>query len=413
MLTSKFAYRAVLVLLMILLLGSVSTIPIWVQISSIGRPVALLLLAVVVYHNTRNIEPVYSTTGRIVFFLLHCIILSAIFSLVWSIDPVETVVTVAGVAALLFIVQRSSTRRWRDRSVLTGDLKTMVWTISVVLLIGVIAHSLGFASESESERFQGVLNNPNVAAQGAALTLAIGWGIYREQRGWLNLVALLPSALTLVLTETRTTLLAVGIAVAFLLLRSGVRGILIGIGVGLPMAFIAGRFGIGPLEGLLERFGQESDGDAVSGRTVIWSSGIDLIKTMPQGTGWGTNMAVVEELGGFENYHNSFIHTGVEGGIIATLLIIAIYVILVLLLLRLPVTGLGAGISAAILAGIVIQFAESGVFGIGQPFPYLFWIPVGVALLLDHHQRDTGLVSPPNGTGEDVAGRRPMLASKV
>lgn len=394
MLPGQIVFRGALALLLISLLGAASTIPFWNYASTVARPLMLLLFALVTFHVTRKIDPVYSVGGRIVFTLLNWLLLLATFTVVWSIDRIETATTIFGLAALLFVVQRSSSRRWRDRGVLAGDLKTIVWVISTVLFLGVVTESLGVTFQSTSGRFQGLLNNPNIAAQIAALTLAIGWGVYREQGGWPNLLMLLPSSLTIVLTETRTTFIAIGVALMWLLAKKGKKGILIGLGVSVPIALLIYTFGLGPLRGTWERFGEASPhGDSFSGRTFIWSSGFDLIRSMPYGTGWGSNTAVAEKLGGFENYHNSFIHTAVEGGVMAPLLLVSIYLTIFFVLLRLPTLGLNSGIHSAIVLGIVVQFMESGVFGVGQPFPYLFWFSIGGAIALDGANGEKGNIS--------------------
>lgn len=393
------AYRVTLALLLFFLLGAASTIPLWISAASLSRPVLLLLFAAATVHATRDLAPSYSLAGRIVFTLLNGLLFFAAFTVFWSIDRSETLSTIIGLAALLFAVQRSSTRRWQDRAVLVGDLKVVVWTVGIVLFAGILTETLGISAESVSGRFQGLLNNPNIASQLSALTAAIGWGIYRWQRTWSNFLILLPPLLTILLTETRTTFIAIGVALLWLLLKNGIRGILTGLGIGIPVAFLTTVFGLGPLQGVLDRFEEAAIyGDSFSGRTFIWSSGVELIRNMPYGTGWGSHSAVVSELGGFDNYHNSFIHTAVEGGIIPVLLLVAIYLVIMVFLATQPATRLNSGIQAAIVLGIVIQFMESGVFGVGQPFPYLFWFSVGAALALSvpdpNREAESAPVSP-------------------
>lgn len=383
MVKGLYVFRVTLASLMFLLFGAVSTVPIWVSISVTGRSLLLVVLFAVTLHSTWKISPLYSQASRITFFLMHFLLLIAFSSAVWSIDRRETLITVMGIALLLLTVQLCSTRRWRDLPTLVGDLKVLVWVSSLVLGVGLLAHLVGFATTGHGGRLQGLLNNPNIAALAGALTFFIGLGLYKRDSSFISTLILVPPLLTVFLTQTRTTLIALILAFIWILMRVGMKGVIISLGVGILIAVAVKTVGIGLFERVLSRFAEgAAENDGLSGRTSRWEAGLGQIESMPFGVGWGTNAAIVTELGGVNNYHNSYIQIAVEGGVIAAAVVILIYLTLICALVRVPKTILGLGVSAAFIAGVVIQFTESAIFGIGQPFPYLFWLVVGALLSL-------------------------------
>lgn len=361
-------------------LGATSTIDWLVAISVYARPIGLASVMATVLLTTRNVEPVRTTASSWIFSCLYLIVAIGAVSMIWSQDSLDTLLTVLMLFALVFSVQRLSERRWQNWQAMFGDIQLMLAITTIFLAAGILAEFLGVLPETFSGRFQGYLSNPNMASQVAALSLAIGWGVWRENGHPLRLLWLLPSLLTIFLSQSRTALLGVAIALLWLIIRSGLRGLMCALVFSAIAVGVVSAFGTGFLLPIIERFGSESGGDQYSGRSAIWMDAIDLIRENPLGLGLGSARFVAESTGQYSSFHNGYLQLAIEGGVIALALILAIYIVLFRVLIGTRGDGVSEGLSALVVVGFVSNFAESGIFGVGQLYPYLYWFGVGALL---------------------------------
>lgn len=383
-------------------LGATSSIDAWVAISTYGRLVALALLLAAALH-----EPSATTRAsgpqR---WVLTCLVLTAgvaSLSTVWSIERTTTVEQVVILWVVVAIVGLASRRRWRDATVIAGDLRVMVVVLAVVLLVGLAGHATGVIPLPYGGRYQGLLNNPNMAAQVSTLAIFLALAVLRGRRSVAALACIGGAATTIVLSESRTAMLAVVLGVVLVAVLGGARSLVAATGLGVVALVVASFLGAGgPLQAALDRFGEVSGGDTLSGRGLIWQAGLDAIAARPYGWGWGTTeriLADVHAQGGMpelaRSFHNSVLQVAVEGGLLAPALLVVAYLALVVPMLRQRGSAVAAPLTATIVAGIVTQMAESGVFGTGQAFPYLFWFAAGALLGLDAASREQTIDAPP------------------
>lgn len=385
-------YRFSLGLLLIFTLGATSTIAPLQSVATIGRPAALLLLIGIAFSQTRNTKATASRSTRAALGLLYLLAVLALVSAIWSVDTAGSLTQGAVFLGMVAVIHRSVTRRWTDRAVLVGDIKVAVAITALVLAAGLFAYYWGLIPATFSGRYQGLLNNPNMAAQISIIVTFLAWGLQRETRFKRYFVPIGIALVTILLSGSRAAILAVAVGVAFLLVRSGIRGLIVALVGGLVAMLALVSLGPDWLDPLLGRFGEVAAGDTLSGRSFIWDTAFTLIQQRPIGYGWGTTAVLFDDLinDGLTNtsahsIHNSYLQTAVEGGILALVLTALIYIILfaqlaAFLFQRIPVQnpgGLISGLSGATIAGFVGQFSESGIYGVGQAYPYLYWIAVG------------------------------------
>ena len=377
------AYRPALGLTFVFLLGASSTVAFWSEAATWGRPLATLLLLIATVTSTQGATPRTTPAARRIFFTLYLLAGLAALSTVWSVDPATSASQAAALLALVAIVDRSSSRRWIDRSAMVADLSLVATVVNIALLSGLVAYLSDALDPTYSGRFQGYLNNPNLAAQIAALALWLSWGLFLERPTLWRLAWLLPSLATLALAESRTAIVAVAVGAAWSVLRAAPRagGTLVLVATSLGASALA--FGLRPLTAVLSRFGSTAGGDEFSGRTFIWVDAIHLIRENPLGYGWGTTPTINDDARfDFTSFHSSYLQVAIEGGVIALLLVAAVYLLLIQPMIRTHPAGIGAGLSALTISAFVIDFTESGIFGVGQPYPYLHWLAVGALLAL-------------------------------
>lgn len=376
-------FRLTLGLLVLMMLGASSSIEPWVAVSTYGRMVAVPLMLVVLFADTRRIAPQGTRPQRAVVGLLYAVSVVALATALWSVDPATTITQSMLLLALVVALHLLVTRRWTSRTVMVDDLRVVVVLVSLVLALGIIAHFLGVLPQTFSGRFQGLLNNPNMASQLAILTFFLGWGLFREKVTFWRLLILAPALVTLVLSESRTGVVAVAVGAFWLMIRSGARGVIAAASIAFAAVLYFALFGPGVFSVVLDRFGRVEAGDTLSGRSFIWEYAGQLAAQQPIGWGWGVTDTLLKSL--YRNtgagtstgsIHNSYLQTLVEGGVVALALVVCIYLVLLIPLLKTRVSGMSAGLSGAVIAGAIGQFSESGIFGVGQVYPYMYWFSV-------------------------------------
>ncbi|MFC7432503.1 MULTISPECIES: O-antigen ligase family protein [unclassified Agrococcus] len=385
--------RLALGLVLLTTLGAASTVEAWAAASTYGRLAALALLVVAVLREPAPAgEP--SRSQRWLLGALLAIAGVATATALWSIDVAATLEQALLLWILVAVVALASRRRWRDADVVVGDVRVVVAVVAAVLAAGLAGHALGLVPLPYGGRFQGLLANPNMAAQVSTLAIFLSLVVLRRRRSWMAVACLAASVATIVLSESRTALLAVAVGVAWMAVLAGARGVVAVVGLVVATGCAATMLGPSPLRLALDRFGDAADRDGLSGRSSIWAAAVDAIAARPHGWGWGTTEAVLagahragatRELA--QSFHGSVLQVAVEGGLLAAALLVVAYAATVAPMLRLRAHAVPAALSGLVAAGIVAQVSESGVFGTGQPFPYLFWFGVAALLGLDDAAR--------------------------
>ena len=381
--------RFSLALVLVSTMGAASTLGVPPSVWLIARALSILTLWIQVLHSTRNTRPTSTGASRRVFTFLYLIGIFAAMSVVFSQERLETLFSAATLLVFVSAVERLSTRRWSHRSVMLGDLQLIFVLVTAFLTVGVLAHYVGLLPVPYGGRFQGYFNNPNMAAQISVLAGLIGWGLFRELGGVWRVCLIVPSVATLLLSQSRASLAAAGLAVFWILARSGWKGIIAALALVLTTGIAIWIFGTVWVTSITQRFGDQAGGDSLSGRTYIWRDALGLIRDKPLGSGWATTPTLARSMGGYSSFHSGFIQVAVEGGVFALLFLTLVYVALLPVVLRVPTRGFAAGVSSLAIAGFIITFSESGLFGLGQPFPYLYWFGIGALLAMYNQQTPT------------------------
>ncbi|MEE8630478.1 MULTISPECIES: O-antigen ligase family protein [Methylobacterium] len=235
-------------------------------------------------------DPVLALTG------LH--VLVALVSAAWSLAPLYTLVNGIGLVGYLGLACLVAVRL-PERTALRVTTGSLFALIGGGLVIGTLLPDLGWIPPSHGEpqwRFQGLSGQPNVYAQQAGYLLTLALCARRERhlsRGAV-LACLVVAIVAILLSNSRTTLLACLLAWALVGLRERgrLRALAIPVGVAAALALLAGSLGGGTgLDGLfggLTRSGSASELTTLTGRTEIWSVAADLIAQRPL-LGWGYN----------------------------------------------------------------------------------------------------------------------------
>jgi O-antigen ligase len=384
-------------LTLILMLSATSTLDTLVAIASFGRYAAVALLVAVTWLTTRRVEPAYNSK-------LHKRMIGALWvtagiaalSILWSTDRLQCALQVVALIMLISLVQLLSTRRWTDRAVMVQDF-CVVSAILTVAFVGCLAaipldlpNTVAFGGTADTVgRFQGIFNNPNMLALLTAIAIPLGCGLIKEGNRLLGIAGVLSAAAALMLTESRTAIIATVVAIGWLFLRAG--------------ALSAARFAYttsivgatllalsyNPFGTALSRFGELEGGDALNTRGIAWSATIDLVRQDPLGYGWQEGRQLFESLHGTVDFtfarpyvHNSYLQLLLELGVLGLLPLLYLAFGFVLLATNGRLHGVEWGLVGVVTAGAIVQIAESAMFGTGQAYPYVFWLAVAGALVV-------------------------------
>lgn len=85
---------------------------------------------------------------------------------------------------------------------------------------------------------------------------------------------------------------------------------------------------------------------------------------------------------GLSSVHNSYLQVIYELGWLGVIPVALVAMSLIRVSFMRSDSGIAAGLIAMVLSGTVIQFTESAIFGVGQPYPYVFWFAVLACILL-------------------------------
>lgn len=243
--------------------------------------------------------------------------------------------------------------------------------------------------------------NPNVMAGSLVLLLPLGaalllfnWrGAHLAERG-LGVAFLLLGGAILLLSQSRSAWLALGAALAVLVILRWRRGWLVVLGGGLALALLALLAGPQPL---VEALVSSPTLGGLEGRLEVWSRAVYMIQDFPfTGIGMGAFTEVADRLypfflyapGTAEHAHNLFLQVAVDLGIpglVAWLAILLGSLAAAFLTWRASrhadqagLAGMGAGLLAAQAALVVHGLSDAVVWGMVRPAP-LVWLVWGLA----------------------------------
>lgn len=315
--------------------------------------------------------------------------LLAVSSVVWGDLRAITAMQAAVFLVFVFVISRMSTVRWQDSKTLAADIGAAYWTSTSVLAAGAVLAFAGVENfvSTFSGRYQGILNNPNLLGMISAVTFAVGIGWAAHKKTIWAWASLLIPLSQVVLSESRTGLLATGAGVAWVILRGNItRKIVAGFVLAVGSLWVA-VLELDIFGDSLDRFSAMEGGDLLNSRTIIWSDVLFHIDSKPLGIGWSAtaeSLATLNAAGigsGLSSIHNSYLQMVFElgwFGVVPAILTMSVFLIVAL---RAKATGLGAGMVAATVTGSLIHFTESSMFGVGQPYPYIFWLAVLAAIV--------------------------------
>jgi O-antigen ligase len=249
-------------------------------------------------------------------------------------------------------------------------------------------------------RFRGIMQNPNGLALLHSLVAPLVFYKAFKTRSLLWILLLGAMIVSLLLSGSRTGILATGVGFAYLLLRAGFlksAGILV-------LAGAVGYFVYG-LD--LKRPVQESAVNVEqrwsleklrtgSGRTEAWEAAADMIKKRPLlGHGFGTEELVYESRDwSFQEHSGAYIHNAYLG-ILFQMGVLGFVLLFLPLLGFILVSILKSGgqefslmhsVQAVILAGLVAAFFESWIYSVGNAFAFPFYC--SLVVLLQCHVAD-------------------------
>lgn len=394
-------WRRVYVLALILLVAGSSHIESLATLGGYGKfaGVGLLVLATIFTGKSQKPQggPLAPPRHQAQKFMLGVLWLTAALaaaSVIWSAYRIEAALSAASFAALVFVLHKVSNTRWQGRSKMRGDLLAAYVVMLTAIAVGTV---MGAASMGDSVllngRHQGLFNNPNQLGMMAVLTFCLGLSIAGDSTrkplpSLLGYAALVIPAVAVVQSGSRTAILALAAAVAWVFIRRGVISTIVTVTVGIIAVLVLELMNLNPLGSAADRFTAMEGGDVLNQRGGVWNDVLSSLQVNPLGVGWGTTQVALENAyasglarSGLNSVHNSYVQIVYELGWIALPLAILLIVGLVWVVFAANVRGMGGGLVAVAVAGSLIHWTESAVFGVGQPYPYLFWFAVFAALV--------------------------------
>lgn len=361
----------------------------------------LLVLWTVVAHRD-DVVPLRSLARpvRRILIGLHSFSALSVASSVWSVAPGITAQNALALVMLSAMLHLLATRRWTRHSRIEGDLRVAFVILSASAAASIVASLVGLPNALTYQgRLQGVFFNPNALAMAAALAVPLAWGLYRGTGRLRYLVAAMAPLYAIALSGSRTSMLAVLIALAVMFLHStlNVRSIvpaLYGV-AGAVVLYVASGLQVDGIQSL-NRISDRSVG--LNTRSDAWASAINFWQERPlQGFGYQAGETVFADRQGLTGFyfertsvHNSFLQALLEVGLIGLLILTYLTTQVVMAVFRSPGSGFNYGLLGVTITGLAIQITESAVFGTGQVFPWVFWLAV-VALVLGRPDRQSSV----------------------
>lgn len=322
----------------------------------------------------------------------------AVTSALWSVVPMETLQRGVALLMLAALVHMLVRRRWPDRDVMMADLRMVYAVLSLSIVVslgqGLIDGTLTDAILG-SARFEGLYHNPNMLGMVCALTVPLGWAAYRHSGRRADLLGVAPAVALLVLSQSRTGLVAVLVGGLWMVLRHGLGPVMRLASAATAALLTAYLFNLLPVlfrtagaQQLLGRFTDQSD--LSTGRTRMWQATIDLWWQNRPALGFGyASRNHLSELARYDEFlavgvsvvHNSYLQLLLELGLAAVAPLLLLLLAAARAATHAPVGRADSGLIWLIVTGLLIQITESAIFGTGQVYPYVFWLAVAAMLL--------------------------------
>lgn len=363
--------------------------------AAMGRvPLAVLLLALTfrtVRHGQKRPWSSSLTTA-----LWFCVV-AASLSILSSYARIDTIVYTALLILLVTLVQQVSHRRWSDTNAVVADLSVAFWAVSLFVVAGFISSSIGIYPGGSTNRVAGFFGNPNMQGNIAALAGLLGIYLWATRRNRIYLLFASALAVSAFFSGSRTAIAALGVSVLVAIVFSTFR-------VKLVVIWIAGVLGctlalVRPYSSIqgstvaseLASRVFSSDDLTLSNRTAVWDVALQLIVLNPYGLGFGvaplyfssSRDSLVSHLDR-TSVHNSYLQWVLESGWMGAIPLTVLLCVLVLMVIASGWHRRAVVLATVILAGLLIQATESMIFGMGQVYPWLYWLIAGsVATLLD------------------------------
>lgn len=338
---------------------------------------AVLLLVITLHQGQKWKRPLAQAPpmARALMRWTWVLVLIAGLSTFWSIAPVETALQAGVFAVLAANMQAHITGRWHRPGTIAHDMRVIYW----VLALSVVG-SLAMGTQSAG-RLSGLYENPNGLGILAAMAVAIGIGLLRDRRSWTVAVVTLLCAVTMVLAESRTALVALVAALLWFALRRRTLS---------PSVAILGSFAAAgvvliimlgirvPMPSVITRFLDGSD--LLNTRDVGWQFAIDLWERRPTlGYGFRVGEQVFIQNLRFTSFtadgaHNSYLQTLLELGVVGIIPLLLIVVVLLRALWRAPMDGFSVGLALLVIVGLAMSLAESALLGVGTVISWAFWL---------------------------------------
>lgn len=348
-------------------------------------PFAVVLLLLTLHQGasaSRALRQAPKAAAALVRWAWGLVLVSALLA-PFSIAPAGAVAQLAIFAVLVATMHVHITHRWHYFGTTTTDLRTIFWTLSVPVVISALTGRLRGA------RLAGLFENPNTFAIMALLAVAVGLGVWSQHRTVATTVVLAINIVGMVMTQSRTALLAFAIAATVLVVRkwSGrihptvILAIVSAGVVVLLTALLQVRI---PVPQVIGRFMTGAD-DPLNTRDLAWSHALDLWSDHPlTGVGFRVGDVAFKQAShltafGGSQAHNSYIQVLLEVGVLGFVPFAAMLLTLIRTVSKVEPTGIGIGYIAVVIVGLMAALTESYLFGIGQAACWVFWLIAAAA----------------------------------
>ena len=217
--------------------------------------------------------------------------------------------------------------------------------LAVGLCTSITMSIAGFGPDNYAGRLTGYLGDPNAGGYVVAVLGLVALGL--GPRGRLRWLLILLALAAVVLTYSRTTLLAVAFAVVWLLIG---RRVSVWAGALLVGAMV---YVVGHIPPQLTLFGPFSDrgGSDLLRQRIIAQEHVDISHSPIIGNGAGT--ATVNLQGDVFFYHSSYLALQAEGGVVCLVLLVGVIVLTFLSIARMPRDMRNGWLEASLIALMV------------------------------------------------------------
>ncbi len=217
--------------------------------------------------------------------------------------------------------------------------------LAVGLCTSIVLSIAGFGPDAYAGRLTGYLGDPNAGGYVVAVLGLVALGL--GPRGRLRWLLIFLGLAAVVLTYSRTTLLAVAFAVVWLLIGRRVNvwagALLVG-----SMVYVVGH--IPPQLTLFGPFSDRGGSDLLRQR-IIAQEHVDISHSPIIGNGAGT--ATVNLQGDVFFYHSSYLALQAEGGVVCLVLLVGVIVLTFLSIARMPRDMRNGWLEASLIALMV------------------------------------------------------------